>query len=267
MNKLKLLNLNLTQIEPNLLEWSEIDLFNIVGKDNIIVGYILKPKSTRFSLTLYITYYKYVSDVDRVVTLSDLKIIYKQWQESLTMDPNSFMFRNPPLDLWLETKLNWVKKISYQLSESYNKPMDECMSTLYMTILNCYNKSNIYLGNLHYIIIAAHNAMKLEHRYMLNRLYGNHPLAIHLDAVPSDFNASLDDSVASMHELIDGLTDAFYEEERDKAAVEELLLDLQEEFTTREIDQIINTPSFLPKSLYRRLLKWRKTRKLEDYYE
>lgn len=256
--------------ENNPLLWTE-DQLNALTNNDLVVGYILKNGAPVKSkpqpiLNLYLhNVKKTLSDESKLITLTMLQSAFLQWLESLAEDPKSYMFRNPPLEEWLDTKENWVKKISFKLSQSYNRDYDECMSTLYMTILRIYNKGNIYIGNLHYIIVSVNNDLKLEFRYMLNRWYGGHPDAIHLDATPSDFVGSLEDSISSLHEIIGGPTFADLEEERLKDLYEEILEDMKEEFSPREIDQIVNTPGFLPMPLYRKLLKWRKTHKLEDY--
>lgn len=268
MDKLRIITIILTQ-DNNPLKWTNDDLMTIT-KHAVVVGYILKNKSKTSNepnpvLNLYVISGANLSDPTKIIDLHSLQSIFLQWIESLAEDPKSYMFRNPPLEEWLNTKENWVKKTTYKLSQSYNRPYDECMSTLYMVILKAYNKATVYLGNLHYIVVAVNNELKLEHRFMLNRLHGGHPEAIHLDAVPSDFNAGLQDSISSLHEIIGGPTFADFEEDRNHAIWEEILDDLKKEFSPREIDQIVNTPGFLPNTLYRKLIKWRKTHKREDY--
>lgn len=264
MKKLHILTLMITE-DDNPLKWTDL---SSITNNHTVVGYLLKNKGKVLpyaTLNLYLLNSTVISEPNKEISLEDLRTYYLQWKDSLEEDPKSFMFRNPPLEEWLYTKENWVKKIAYKLSQSYNQSYDECLSSLYMTILKCYKKNNIYIGNLHYIIVAVNNFMRVEHRYMRNRLHGGHPDAIHLDAVPSDFNEGLNDSIASLHEIIGGPTFADLEEEHYKKILEELMTDLKEQFSPREIDQIVNTPGFLPMPLYRRLLKWRKSHRLEDY--
>lgn len=268
MTKLRIITIVITP-ENNPSNWTEASLAKLTNGE-VVVGYILKNKGIRSNiprpvLNLYIIPEHCLTTPNSIIDLKTLQNIFLQWMESLVEDSKSYMFRNPPLEEWLNTKENWVKKISAKLSQSYNKPYDECMSSLYMVILQCYRKEDIYLGNLHYLIVAANNKLKLEFRFMQNRLYGGHPSAIHLDASPSDFNAGLEDSIASLHEIIGGTDDEFHSVDREQEILDAMLVDLREDFTEREIDQIKNTPGFLPMSLYRRLLKWRKTHKLEDY--
>lgn len=267
MDKLQILTVAFNS-NYSLLDYDDERWLTLVN-NKVVVGYLLKNRGSSNlplpTLNLYVIKADSLSDLTKIISLTTLKSIYQQWVESLIEDPKPYMFRNPPLEEWLETKQNWVKKITNQLAQSYGMSYDDCRSLIYNSILNCYNKGNIYLGNLHYLTVVVHNAVKLEHRYMLNRLHGGHPDAIHLDATPSDFNAALDDSISSLHEIVGGPTDADREEARLNEIADDMMEDLRKDFSEREIDQIINTPGFLPMPLYRKLLKWRKTHKLEDY--
>ena len=267
MSKLHIIIIILTQTN-NPFKWTEEDLSRLTN-NQVVVGYILKPikldTDLHSLLNLYVIDKKEIVESDKVIDLQFLKNVFSQWLESLIEDPQCYMFRNPPLDKWLATKENWIKKVTGKLASSYHTPYDECLSSLYTTILYCYNKENVYMGNLHYLIVAANNRLKVEHRYMQNRLYGGHPNAIHLDAVPSDFNSALENSISSLHEIIGGAEDPSVQKEKDYEILNLIKADMLEEFSEREIDQIINSPSYLPNTLYRKLLKWRKTHNREDY--
>lgn len=237
----------------------------------VVVGYILKSKPGKFDtfvpiINLYTINIKYLDEETRALIINShtLRNAFLQWLDSLVEDPNSIMFRNPPIKEWLDTKENWAKKVASTLSKTYNKPMDECLSSVYYVIMTCYNNPNVYIGSLNYISTAAHNKIKKEFEFMRNRLSGSHPAAIHLDASPSDFNGSLEDSVESFHEII-GKADPFYAQEDFKELKALIMADLRKEFSEREIDQIFNRPEYLPNSVYRKLLKWRKNHKIEDY--
>jgi len=267
MSKLHILSVMLTS-DNNPLKWTDKDLSRITNRHSI-VGYLLKTvkinTESHSVLNIYVIKPELVSENDKVINAQLLRNVFMQWLESLIEDPKSYMFRNPPLDKWLETKQNWIKKVTGKLASSYNKTYDDCLSSLYTTILHCYNKSDIYIGNLHYLVVAANNRLKVEYRYMLNRLSGEHPNAIHLDACPSDFNGGLENSVSSLHEIIGGAEDPYIRDDRNREMMEAIKADLREEFSEREIDQIVNAPGYLPNSLYRKLLKWRRTHKREDY--
>lgn len=264
--KLQIVSIILTQ-SNNPAKWTETDLKRISG-NKLVVGYIFKPIKTAESqslLNLYVIKAEALDESHTVIDITWLQNAFMQWLESLSEDPKSFVFRNPPLDKWLETKDNWIKKVTSKLAETYNKTYDECLSALYMSVLHCYHKGNIYIGNLYYLVTSAHNRIRIEHRFMKNRLCGEHPDAVHLDAVPSDFNASLDDSISSFHEIVGGVEDPYVEQDKHLEMVKAIKNDMLKEFSEREIDQIINSPGYLPNTLYRKLLKWRKDHKREDY--
>jgi len=266
---MRIVSFTLTQ-NDNPFKWAESDLSRLTD-NQVVVGYILRTIKIETEiaslLNLYVVDHDDVTDTNKIITLQGLKNVFSQWLECLVEDPNTFLFRNPPLDKWLETKENWIKKITHKLSLAYSKAYDECLSSLYTTILHCYNKENVYMGNLHYLIVSVNNRIKIEHRYLRNRLQGEHPNAIHLDAVPSDFNGSLEDSISSLHEIIGGAEDPSVQREKTLEVFSAIKADLLEDFSEREIDQIINSPGYLPNTLYRKLLKWRKSHKREDYVE
>ena len=268
MSKLHIITVVLTSTD-NPFTWTNTKLSQLTN-NQVIIGYILKPikleSNLQSLLNLYVIDEDSLSDSDKVIDLQFLKNVFAQWLESLVEDPICYMFRNPPLDKWLETKENWIKKVTGKLSVAYHTTYDDCLSSLYTTILYCYHKENVYIGNLHYLIVSANNRLKVEHRFMRNRLYGGHPNAIHLDALPSDFNGALENSISSLHEVIGGEEDSSIQKEKNLEIFDAIKTDLLNDFSEREIDQIINSPSYLPNTLYRKLLKWRKTHKREDYY-
>lgn len=260
--KLRLTRIMLSA-EDNPKTWVEEDLKSKLNGE-VVVGYMLRIHNENFGIVLYSILEKYLSSKDSIISLQTLQNAFEQWLESLQEDPGSVVFRNPPIEEWLDSKDNWLKKVSGNLAKTYNRTYDECLSELYYVIMTCYNKQTVYLGSLNYIVTTAHNAIKKEYNYMKNRLTGSHPLAIHLDASPSDFNASLEDSVESFHELIGELDPSFEQLEFEELR-EAILKDMSSEFSPREIDQILNYNNFLPDQLYRKLLRWRKLRKMEDY--
>lgn len=255
-------------MDNNPATWSKSDFTRYVkDSDIVIVGYFFKNKditALKLSVNLYLIN-KVRVDESQIITLDRLNEDFLLWLKSLINNPKEFKFVNPPLDLWLETKDNWMKKVAGQLSRSYNKSYEECFSSLSLVITELYKRETVYMGSLYYIIISANNQMRNEYRYMVNRWHGGHPDAIHLDAVFSDFGATNDDGIESLHEVIIGVEDDMHKNEKLYDSIDRVMVDLKKEFSNREIDQIVNQSGFLPMSLYRRLLKWRKTHKLEDY--
>lgn len=249
--------------------WTD-EIFTELIHGEVSIGYIFKIKQVTFDtpvfiLNLYTINPIYLETPDSVISLSALKGTYFQWLETLTKDQHSIIFRNPPIKEWLDAKEAWVMKLAYSLSKTYHKQFDDCMSTIYMIIMKCYNSGRVYMGNLTYIEIASHNAIKMEIRYMKNRLHGEHPYCVHLDATFEDFGMVSDDQPQSLHEIIGGQRDEHYVNEDYDAFREKVINDLLRKFSPREVDQILNNPRQLPLPLYKRFNAWRKSHKMEDY--
>lgn len=251
-------------LEDNPMTWDDAKYQSLVG-DNLVVGYLLAIKhKTNMSINLYLL--PIASTLATVpLTHAELKTAFLQWLELLIVTPNSFQFRNPPLDLWLETRLNWINALCVKIHNKFGTDISEALSTAYTTILTLYNKTNVYIGNLHYLEIAIFTAIKKEHHYMRNRLTGGHPDAIHLDASPGEFGKSIENDVTSFHEIIMIPTWDTEEEKRYAEIWESMKIDLAKEFSEREIEQICKGSAYMSMPLYRRLLKWRSTHDLVDY--
>ncbi len=270
MAKMTIKTIPLT-IEYNPLTWDE-SAFNTLLEESTLVGYLLSNKKDgqhcSMSLNLYLlpltSFYEGTLDTIRL-SYTYLKTAFIQWLEVLTTNPNSFQFRNPPLDLWLDTRLNWINAVCVKIHNKFGTDISDATSTAYMTILTLYNKGSVYIGNLHYLKIAIFTAIKKEHYYMRNRLTGGHPKAIHLDATPGDFTLSIENDITSFHEIITAPTWETEEEQRYTEIWENLKEDLKEEFSDREIEQICKGSQYMSTSLYRRLLKWRNSHDLDDY--
>ena len=254
-------------LENNPMTWNETEYYNII-EANTVVGYLLSIKQNIMSMNLYLLpansfYEGNLASVQ--LTLTELKNAFLQWLEVLITSPDSFQFRNPPLDLWLDTRLNWINALCVKVHNKYGTDISDALSTAYMVILKLYSKGKVYIGNLHYLEIAIYTAIKKEHHYMRNRLTGGHPDAIHLDATPGEFTQSIDNDVTSFHEIITAPTWDTEEEQRYDEIWTKMKTDLQKEFSEREIEQICKGNAYMPMPLYRRLLEWRKNHDLEDY--
>lgn len=254
-------------LENNPISWGDNDYLDIIER-NIVVGYLLSIKESTMSINLYLLPVNsfYEGDLTAIeLTLNDLKNAFLQWLDLLITAPNSFQFRNPPLDLWLETRLNWINALCVKVHQKFGTDVSEALSTAYMTILRLYNKNNVYIGNLHYLEIAIFTSIKKEYAYMRNRLTGGHPNAIHLDATPGEFTQSLDNDVTSFHEIITAPAWDTEEEQRYAEIWEKMKADMKKDFSEREIEQICKGNAYMSMPLYRRLLEWRKKHNLEDY--
>lgn len=249
--------------EDNPYLWTNEKLKEML-QDKVMIGYMFRSKGEQHTVSIYTIEAKYLKTKDRLVTIDNLKSAYLQWLESLIENEKSIVFRNPPIQEWLDTKDEWCRKTARKLSLKYNKTFDDALSAVYFVVMKCYNDGRVYMGNLFYIEQCAHNKIKKNIVYMRNRLTGEHPLVISLDATPSEYNESLGDSTLTFHEIISE-EDIGDNTEELRQIIDNAIEGLKQEFSPREIDQILNNRGYLPMPLYRRLLKWRKTHKMEDY--
>ena len=142
-NKLFIKTIDIT-IDDNPSTWTEANLAKYIDFDELaIVGYFFKNqnKNDNSNLSLSVNLYlinKKRAEPEHIITLNQLNNVFLQWVESLMENNKSFMFKNPPLDLWLETKNNWIKKLTNKLSVAYNRPYDECYSSVCFVITRLY---------------------------------------------------------------------------------------------------------------------------------
>lgn len=251
--KYKVIKLTLT--DNNLLEWTDDDLLSLT-KNNKIIGYLVYKAKTTNTLTLYVIDSGYKDSV----TLKELQAAYKitNLQYEINNKPVS-LFKNPPLELWLNTKKEWIKKITYRLSQKYNMSYDETLSLVYYAIVKLYNKTTIYMGNLNYLSMAANCEIMMDHRYYKNRLTLNNDSVISLDE-----SFEIDGTMHTKNEIF-GEEDSNFVNEDFIETTNEIKKVLRYKFSEREIDQIINAQGQLPQGLYRRLLDWRKQHKRQDF--
>lgn len=257
----KLIELAITE-KDNPITWTDEQMeVKLDGK--VIIGYVFRYKNDKPIVLIYTIEEKYLETKDKLITNNVLRSAFLQWLESLQENSKSIIFRNPPIKEWLDTKEEWCYKIARKLSIKYHKTFDSALSAVFFVIMKCYNSNKVYIGNLYYIEQCAVNKIKAEMVYMRNRLTGEHPMVISLDATPSELNASLDESIRSFHELLTEVETDNVKEQRE--IIDKAIADLKRDFSAREIEQILNNSGYLPMPLYRRLLKWRKEHKLEDY--
>ena len=258
--KMKLTKLTITA-DDNPLTWTPEKWAQTIGS-RVAVGYFITGKPSQ-CITLYLQKTEDVKNGDDIVSQHHLCLAFMQWIDMLSTKKNAVMFKNPPFEAWLMTKLEWCRAQARKFSKQFDRDFDECLSNVYMTITNCYNKGTIYMGSLFYLEKAIQNDFRKEYNFWRNRITGETYGIIALDAEVKAGDG--DDKLMCYHELI-GACDKCIEDKEFECTKEELCGILKEEFSQREIDQIINcTAGFLPASLYRRLNKWRKENRREYY--
>ena len=251
-------------------EWMD-RYYSDITKNTAIIGYLFSVKegdtinSEARVLNLYLIDRNYYNGQE--VTMNNLT---QSWELFLLKSnteknhKNKNVFLNPPIQQWLDSKNNWCKKVASQLSKQYNWEFDEMLSEVYYAIMYCYSKGTVYMGNLGYIKTAINNFVLMSIRRNKTRVNQDSGLALSLNTIMTedsdDESLTLMDMLES-NEVIDANVE--YNELKTKVMVA-----LKKHFSDKEIDQLFNTkPVLLPMGLYRRLLHFRHTHKLEDIYD
>jgi|LGOV01.1.fsa_nt_gb hypothetical protein len=246
--------------------WTDISLSKKL-KGEVVIGYLFKSIKSQFDtwtrvLNLYTISEEYLTNKRKVIPLCTIQNTFLQWLESLAEDEHSKMFRNPPVKEWMDTKDNWIKKLSHKLSLKYKKPFEDCRSSVYYTIMKCYSKGHVYMGNLSYVSKAAENDIKLDYRFMTNRLTINHPAVVSFEQHTGGNKDGTDE--LKIIDLV-GTVDPYHKESDFEELKADIIKDLRHVFSPREIDQIINARGYISMTIYRKLLKWQKAHKRRDY--
>lgn len=216
---------------------------------NIITGKIIGYIFIKGKLTIYL-----INKCKENEEL-DLVDIYNGYLKYIAM--NRHVFVNPPLEYWLESKLNWCHKIANKLSTQFNITAEDALSDIYFIITYCYNKGNVYLGSLNYLEKSSMNMHLIKLR---KSKFENSIISLYSTLDKEDGDLELCDIIG---EEDDGYADLEYQCVKDKA-----IKMLKRNFSPREIDQILNVaPSILPHSLLQRLYIWRSKNKKEDLYD
>lgn len=256
--KYRIINL-IMDVNNNPVAWTEEEFNNVCGNE-ALVGYFMKQTDSNMTLNLYLIPSKY--NRGYTITYNDLRTAYAQWLINMRYNNNKkiVQFHNPPIENWLDTKEQWIKKTANKLSKIFNKDYDEMLSHVHYAIIKAFNKDKVYIGNLGYIERSAYNEVLMDIRSNKNKIILNNT-----DRVSSlDESFEIDGTIHTYNEII-GEDDPEFAREEFEETANEIKKELSYKFSEREIDQIINSQGQLPRNLYLRLLKWRKTHKRGDF--
>ena len=248
-------------------EWVTANKDSIL-KDNKIIGYAFNakkginfgPKSLILNLYLINRNNYHGKEVSLVA-------LEKAWELFLIKSTTEnedylYIFRNPPIENWLDTKNNWCKKIASEISRMFDWSFNEALSETYIAIMKCYHRGNVYLGNLNYIRKSIYNSVLQSIKD--NKLNFKNGTIISLD---TPVTAEGEDNEVLLSDVI-----AAEEDVSEESLDYQLLLQsarelLSKSFSSREIDQIINYKTiYLPPALYSRLRNWRLSHSPEELY-
>lgn len=244
----------------NPATWTEKDLKELTHNEEVI-GYFMKRTNTQDTINLYTLPIKYCPTT--ALKLETLLMAYSQWLLAMRYNNDNTIvkFHNPPIQNWLDTKEQWVKKTANRLSKIFNKPYDEMLSHVHYAIIKAFAKDSAYVGNLGYIERSAYNEVLMDIRNNRNKLILENEKVTSLDE-----SFEIDGTSHTLNEIV-GEDDPAYAEGEFEEIKNEIIKVLSYTFSPREIDQIINSQGQLqlPIGLYRRLLKWRKTHNRGDF--
>lgn len=234
--------------------------FSKLKEDNIIIGYLFTKKTTVFQenaliFNAYLINRKYYTCGE-----IGMSIIKQDWE--LFFVNYKTVFKNPPIKNWLDTKDNWCKKMANKISKTFNIRYNEALSNVYYTIMLCYNKQDVYMGSLNYVSNSIYNNILMDIRFNKKRLNGDNGNTISLSTVlytDSEGNKlTLEDIVP----YVEPEPTDIYDYDKLNKIINKLLSDT---FSAREIEQLKNQKvSFIPPSIYIRLLRWRKLHNINE---
>lgn len=253
--------------------WIEADfseaLFQSICKHDKLIGFLFSTKqSVKFSvptrvLNLYLIKPSYYDGEG--ITLKELSDAWYEFMDKMfheTHHSKMIVFKNPPIEQWIDTKENWCKKLAAKVAEQFNWSFDEALSEVYYTVMKCYSKGHVYMGNLGYIQTAVYNNVRMCLRFNRNRLNQDSGRCESLDQVITE---SDDGEQITLADCI-GIEDEAFKKIEYEQFEKDVKDKLSETFSTREIDQILKQKAgYLPMNLYRRLINWRKQHSPEEF--
>ncbi len=245
--------------ENNPALWTD-EVFSELVDKNSVIGYLFRNKGNIafgknvITLNLYIInpqYYK-----GEIVDLTELQVAWE------AMSDRDKMFKNPPIEQWLDTKREWCNKLAMNLVKKYGLEFDEAMSEIYLALLKAYDKSTVYVGNLAYIENAVNNNIRSNYRKDKKKLFLDNPRVISGEIAIS--REDEDDRPITLFDIL-SIEDEYYASKDFEELEETIDKMLLEEFSQREIEQIKTLPaSFIPRAIYRRLIRWRQKHSIEE---
>lgn len=247
-----------TTVKDNPNTWTEEHLKDLTHGEAII-GYFMRRLNKEIDVINLYTLPPQYTDVN--ITLDALFLAYGNWLLNMRYKDNDKIvkFLNPPIQSWLDTKEQWIKKTANKLSKTFDKPYNEMLSHVHYAIVKAFSKENVYVGNLGYIERSAYNEVLMDIRHTRNKLILDN------DKVSSLDEAFEIDGTTHTYNDIYGENDPRFTKEDFDETTKEIKAIMSCTFSEREIDQIINSQGQLPLNLYRRLLNWRKTHHRGDF--
>lgn len=247
--------------EDNPENWTEPQFQSICRHDKLI-GFLFSVKEkVKFGvptrvLNMYLIKPNYYDK--EPISLQELSQAWNEFEHKLFHETNHSkmaVFKNPPIEQWIDTKENWCKKLAAKITEQFEWPFDEALSEVYYTVMKCYTKGHVYMGNLGYIQTSVYNNVRMVLRFNRNRLNQD---SGRCDSFEETIGESDDGEAVTLGDCLGYDDDQF--QEMDHQAFEKECRDLlSQTFSEREIDQILKQKAgYLPQNTYRKLTTFRK---------
>ena len=240
-------------------EWMTAN-WDELSKDNKIIGYMFtKQAINAFTeghiLNLYLLNRQHNSptEISKEKFTSDWELFLLSCKTSNKV----YVYVNPPVENWLDTKGNWCRKVASELSNSFKVTYEDALSTVYYNVMLCYNAKDIYMGNLNYIKQHIINYMLNDLKRKRCRVNQDSGLAISMNTPIGCDNDGKEITIE------DTLYEEEYEDEESlgyQSTLECCKRVMSDRFSPREIDSIIQfngSQTFLPRETYAKLIRWR----------
>ena len=230
--------------------------FESENNNSAIIGYLFYTKSNKFGvktslLNVYLINKKHYHQegIKYEVIEQDWKLFFIDYERR---------WCNPPLEIWLNTKDNWCKKLAGKISNKFNRTYEDALSDVYYAIIRCYNKKTVYMGSLDYISksVTTDILMSLrKSRFYKGEISSNEVLG--KDKEGNEL--TIEDTLADENDDC-GQNNLEYQD-----IYKRCVILLKKNFSDREIEQILTHPfKLLDRNVYQRLLKFRMRHNSEE---
>lgn len=246
--------------EWNPSTWGMV--FDSICRHDKLIGFLFSIKeSVKFGLPTKVLNLYLIKPIyydGPTISLEELSQAWTEFSNKVmheTHHSKMIVFKNPPIEQWIDTKENWCKKLASKIAEQFNWTFDEALSEVYYTVMKCYKKEHVYIGNLGYIQTSVYNNVRMSIRFNKNRLNQDSKRCESLDQTIAE---SDNGEVVTIGDCI-GVDDQAYKDMDVKVFEQECKDLLKKSFSEREIEQILEQKAgYLPMNVYRRLTRWRK---------
>lgn len=248
-------------------EWLASDEVNKMLKNNYIIGFAFNTSKSNGLLqkvlllnVYYISKKGYSGPECNIVVKSQIE---RSWYWFIApSNEYKIVFHNPPIENWLDAKMEWCRKTANKIADKYSYSYDDALSEVYYWVCVCYNKGTVYMGSLNYIENCAFNGIGMIQRKARSQITQDNGFDCSLDLEFGDDN---DGNSITLADVIEDSNDTTQSEVEYKLIKDKIVSILSKDFSSREIEQILKQKvTELPRTLQSRLYKWRTNHSIEE---